>query len=36
MRGRINSDLYSGVAINATTDDFEVATGNTIVAGDFV
>lgn len=36
MRGRTNTDLYSGVSINATTDEFEVATGNTIVAGDFV
>ena len=35
MRGRINSDLYSGIAINATTDQFEVSSGN-IMAGDFV
>lgn len=35
MRGRTNAS-NGGIFLNATTDDFEVATGNTIVAGDFV
>ena len=35
MRGRTNAS-NGGIFLNATTDNFEVATGNTIVAGDFV
>lgn len=35
MRGRTNAS-NGGIFLNATTDDFEVATGNNIVAGDFV
>ena len=35
MRGRTNAS-NGGIFLNATTDDFEVATGNSIVAGDFV
>ena len=35
MRGRTNTDLYSGISLNATTDEFEVSGGN-VVAGDFV
>lgn len=34
MRGRTNAS-NGGIFLNATTDTFEVATGNTIVAGDF-
>lgn len=34
MRGRTNAN--GGIFLNATTDEFEVATGNSIVAGDFV
>jgi len=36
MRGRTNTDLYSGVSINGFLDQYEVATGETIIAGDFV
>ena len=35
MRGRTNAS-NGGIFLNATTDNFEVATGNSIVAGDFV
>lgn len=35
MRGRVNTDLYSGISLNANTDQFEVSGGN-VVAGDFV
>ena len=35
MKGRTNAS-NGGIFLNATTDDFEIATGNTIVAGDFV
>ena len=35
MRGRTNAS-NGGIFLNATTDDFEVASGNSIVAGDFV
>lgn len=34
MRGRTNAS-NGGIFLNATTDSFEVATGNAIVAGDF-
>ena len=35
MRGRVNTDLYSGIAINAVTDEF-VVKSSSITAGDFV
>ena len=35
MRGRTNAS-NGGIFLNAITDNFEVATGNSIVAGDFV
>lgn len=35
MRGRTNAS-NGGIFLNATTDDFEVATDNNIIAGDFV
>ena len=36
MRGRTNADYSNGVVLNATTDTYEVATGESILAGDFV
>jgi hypothetical protein len=35
MRGRTNTNLYSGVALNADTDEYKIV-GDDIVAGDFV
>jgi len=36
MRGRTNTDLYSGIAVNGTKIQCEIADGNTIMAGDFI
>ncbi len=36
MRGRTNTHLYSGVALNGVLENYEVAAGENIVNGDFV
>ena len=36
MRGRTNAEPNIGVQLNASVDTYEVATGETILAGDFV
>lgn len=36
MRGRVNTDLFSGIALNATVVTKEVESGQSIVAGNFV